>query len=477
MLAAPMLPDIRFVRITARGDASALPIIRHPFPKALRDVLHSDHVVHAPRTAARIVMKIIVLGAGILGVTSAWFLRRDGHEVTVIDRQPGAGLETSYANGSQISVSYAEPWANPGAPLQILKWLGKDDSPLLFRLSADPHQWGWGLAFLANCTPGRTRLNTIQLTNLGLFSRSTLIALREETGIRYDELARGILHLYESDSQYEAARPGLELMREFGCTMNFLNPDEIVGLEPSLAPYRTRLVGGAHAPEDESGDAFKFTQRLAELAAARGVEFRYDTPVLSLTKQGGRLTGVVVKDGRLNGPGAEETLTADAYVMCMGAWSAPMLRRVGVRALIYPAKGYSATLPIRPGALANTVSLTDHRLKIVFSRLGDRVRIAGTAELSGYGTELNRVRCESLTRRAEEIFPGVLETEKAEYWTGLRPATPSNVPYIGRSRLGNLWLNTGHGTLGWTHGAGSGLAIADLIAGRKPDVNFAFCGV
>ena len=294
-------------------------------------------------------MKIIVLGAGILGATSAWFLRRDGHEVTVIDRQPGAGLETSYANGSQISVSYAEPWANPGAPLKILKWLGKEDSPLLFRLNADPHQWWWGLAFLANCTPARTRANTIQLTNLGLYSRATLIALRRETGIRYDELERGILHLYESEADYEAARPGLELMREFGCTMNFLDPDEIVRLEPALASYRTRLVGGAHAPEDESGDAFKFTQRLAALAASQGVEFRYDTQVLSLKEQGGRITGVVIKDGLPNGPGAEQTLMADAYVMCLGPWSAHMLRGVGVSTLIYPAKGYSATLPIKPG--------------------------------------------------------------------------------------------------------------------------------
>jgi D-amino-acid dehydrogenase len=397
-------------------------------------------------------MKIIVLGAGILGVTSAWFLRRDGHDVTVIDRQPNAGLETSYANGSQISVSYAEPWANPGAPLKILKWLGRDDSPLLFRLNADPHQWTWGLSFLANCTPGRTRFNTIQLTNLGLYSRSTLIALRRETGIRYDELERGILHLYESDAEFDAARPGLELMRDFGCTMNFLTPDEIVALEPSLTYYKPRLAGGAYAPEDESGDALVFTQKLAALAAERGVEFRYDTQIVSLKATGDRIAGVVVKEGSAHGPGREETLMADAYVVCLGSWSAPLLRTVGLSTLIYPAKGYSATLPIRDGALANTVSLTDHQLKIVFSRLGDRIRIAGTAELSGYGPELNPKRCEALTRRAEEIFPGVLDVAKVEYWTGLRPATPSNVPYIGRSKLGNLWLNTGHGTLGWTMG-------------------------
>ena len=421
-------------------------------------------------------MKIIVLGAGILGTTTAWFLRQDGHEVTVVDRQPGAGLETSYANGSQISVSYAEPWANPGAPMKILKWLGKEDSPLLFRLNADPHQWMWGLSFLANCTPARTRFNTIQLTNLGIYSRNTLGALRKSIGIRYDELERGIMHLYESDTEFDAARPGLELMREFGCRMDFLDPDAIVALEPALAAYKSRLAGAAYAPEDESGDAFLFTKRLAETAAAQGVTFRYDTQVVTLKSNGDRLAGVVVKDGHANGPGREETLLADAYVMCLGSWSAQLLRGVGVSTLIYPAKGYSATLPIRPGATANTVSLTDHQLKIVFSRLGDRIRIAGTAELSGYGTELNRLRCEALTRRAEEIFPGVLDVSKAEYWAGLRPATPSNVPYIGRSKLGNLWLNTGHGTLGWTHGAGSGLALADLVAGRKPDVDFAFCG-
>ena len=421
-------------------------------------------------------MKIIVLGAGILGTASAWFLRRDGHEVTVIDRQPAAALETSYANGSQISVSYAEPWANPGAPMKILKWLGKDDSPLLFRLNADPHQWMWGLSFLANCTPARTRHNTIQLTNLGIYSRDTLIALRKETGIEYDALERGILHLYESDREYEAARPGLELMREFGCTMNFLDPAQIVALEPALGPYRPRLVGGAHAPQDESGDALQFTQKLAAMSAAKGVEFRYNTQVVSLKSNGDRIAGVVVKQGQLHGPAPEETLLADAYVVALGPWSAHLLRTVGVSTLIYPAKGYSATVPIKPGALANTVSLTDHQLKIVFSRLGDRIRIAGTAELSGYSTEINRVRCEALTRRAEEIFPGVLDTAQAEYWTGLRPATPSNVPYIGRSKLGNLWLNTGHGTLGWTHGAGSGLAIADLIGGRKPAVDFAFRG-
>jgi D-amino-acid dehydrogenase len=416
-------------------------------------------------------MKVLVLGAGILGTTSAWYLNQNQHEVTVVDRQSGAGLETSFANGSQISVSYAEPWANPGAPLKLLKWLVRDDSPLLFRLRADPHQWQWGLQFLRECTPGRTRFNTIQLTNLGLYSRQCLIELRHSTGITYDELERGILHLFETEKDYAAARPGLELMREFGCTMNFLNPKEIVELEPALVAYQDRLVGGAHAPEDETGDAFKFSQKLAARAADAGVQFRYDTAIVRLVLADGRIDGVVVRKDNV-----EQMLKADAYVVALGSWSAPLLREIGISTLIYPAKGYSATVPIKRGALANFVSITDHQLKIVFSRLGDKIRIAGTAELSGYDLNLNMVRCRALTTRAEEIFPGVLDTASAEYWTGLRPATPSNVPYIGPSAIGNLWLNTGHGTLGWTHGAGSGRALADLISGRKPEVDFAFMG-
>jgi D-amino-acid dehydrogenase len=417
-------------------------------------------------------MKVIVLGAGILGVTSAWYLNRDQHEVTVIDRQPGAGLETSYANGAQISVSYAEPWANPGAPLKLLKWLWSDDSPLLFRWRADWHQWQWGLSFFFECSPAKTRFNTIQLTNLGLYSRASLIELRRALKLEYEQLERGIMHLYTSEKELEAARPGLELMRQFGCTMDFLTPDETVKREPALAYYKNQLAGAVHAPEDESGDAFKFSQALAAHAQQAGVEFRYGTTIVRLERTGDAISGVVVRDAD-----GERTLTADAYVVALGSWSAHLLRGVGMNPLIYPAKGYSATLPIKPGATANFVSLTDHQMKIVFSRLGDRMRIAGTAELSGYDLGLNMRRCAALTRRAEEIFPGVLDIERVEYWTGLRPATPSNVPYIGRGRYRNLWLNTGHGTLGWTHGAGSGRALADLMAERRPDVDFAFCGV
>ena len=415
-------------------------------------------------------MKVLVLGAGILGTCSAWYLNERQHTVTLVERQAEAALETSFANGSQISVSYAEPWANPQAPAKLVKWLLRDDSPLLFRLRADPNQWRWGLQFLRECAPTRTRSNTIQLTRLGLYSRECLIELRRATGITYDELALGILHLFETEAEFAAARPGLELMREFGCPMDFLTPAETIAIEPALGSYRERLVGAAHAPADESGDAFKFTQRLAARAAAQGVDFRYGTSVVRLLVEGGQVGGVLVRHGDV-----QEVLRADAYVVALGSWSAPLLRGVGVPTLIYPAKGYSATLPIRPGALANSVSITDHQMKIVFSRLGERIRIAGTAELNGYEMSLNPVRCHALTARAEELFPGVLDVGQAQFWTGLRPATPSNVPYIGRSPLPNLWLNAGHGTLGWTHGAGSGRALADLISGRRPEVDFAFC--
>ena len=415
-------------------------------------------------------MKVLVLGAGILGTCSAWYLNERQHTVTLVERQAEAALETSFANGSQISVSYAEPLANPQAPAKLVKWLLRDDSPLLFRLRADPNQWRWGLQFLRECAPTRTRSNTIQLTRLGLYSRECLIELRRATGITYDELALGILHLFETEAEFAAARPGLELMREFGCPMDFLTPAETIAIEPALGSYRERLVGAAHAPADESGDAFKFTQRLAARAAAQGVDFRYGTSVVRLLVEGGQVGGVLVRHGDV-----QEVLRADAYVVALGSWSAPLLRGVGVPTLIYPAKGYSATLPIRPGALANSVSITDHQMKIVFSRLGERIRIAGTAELNGYEMSLNPVRCHALTARAEELFPGVLDVGQAQFWTGLRPATPSNVPYIGRSPFPNLWLNTGHGTLGWTHGAGSGRALADLISGRRPEVDFAFC--
>ncbi len=415
-------------------------------------------------------MRVIVLGAGVVGTAAAWFLNRAGHEVSVIDRQPAAGLETSYANGGQISVSHAEPWANPSAPLKVLKWLFREDAPLLFRPRLDWAQLRWCLDFLRECAPARTRRNITQIVNLGLYSRHILRALRAETGIRYDHLERGILHFYTSRQEFDAAQEPARIMRELGCELDMKTPDECVAIEPALASARDLLVGGSMTPSDESGDAHQFTQRLALLCAARGVRYHYDTTILALEAAGGRITGVRVRDRE-----GSRLLQADAYVLALGSYSAGLAAPLGLRLAIYPAKGYSVTMPVRDSARAHHVSLTDDEYKLVFSRLGDRLRIAGTCELNGYNTELNEVRCQAIVRRVEALFPGGGDTTKAEFWTGLRPATPSNVPYIGGTRYPNLFLNTGHGTLGWTHACGSGQAIADIVSGRRPEVDFAFC--
>ena len=415
-------------------------------------------------------MRIVVLGAGVVGVTAAWYLAQDGHEVTVVDRHEGPALETSFANGGQISASYAEPWANPEAPAKILKWLGKEDAPLLFRLRLHPRQWRWGLQFLLECLPSRTRRNTIQCLNLALYSRDCLGELRRATGIEYDQLERGILTFYTDAREFEHGVAAAALMREFGCDRDVKNVDECVAIEPALAACRGRLAGGIFTVSDESGDAQRFTRELAQRAAAHGVAFRWNMTVESLAGEGDAIAGVRC----FNDEHRQEMLTADAYVMALGSYSPFLLAPLGVPCLIYPAKGYSATIAIEDHRGAPTVSLTDLAWKIVFTRLGDRLRVAGTAELSGYGKELNHVRCEALIRRTFELFPDAGNRQTPQFWTGLRPATPSNVPLLGRTRYRILFLDTGHGTLGWTMACGSGRALADLVAGRKPGVEFAF---
>lgn len=417
-------------------------------------------------------MHIVVLGAGVIGTTTAWFLARNGHQVTVVERQPAAGLETSFANGGQVSVSHAEPWANPSAPLKVLKWLAREDAPLLFRLRPDVHQWLWGLAFLRECLPARARHNIRQIVNLGLYSRGTLRELRRETGIDYDHLEAGILHFYTDAREFEAALEPARLMRELGCDRQVKSADECVAIEPALAHARARIAGATYTPSDESGDAHRFTQRLAALAAAKGVAFRYSHTVLALEHAGGEVTGVRLADPH----GRVSTLHADACVVALGSYSPLLLRPLGVRLPIYPAKGYSVTLDVADPARAHRVSLTDDEYKLVFSRLGDRLRIAGTAELTGYSTDLNEARCRAIVARVQSLFPGAGDIASARYWTGLRPATPGNVPLIGRTRYSNLLLNTGHGTLGWTHACGSARALADVVDGRVPDIDFDFLG-
>jgi len=391
-------------------------------------------------------MKVLVLGAGVVGVATAWYLRQAGHDVRVLDRREGPGLETSFANGGQISADHAAPWAKPGIPLQALQWMMHEDSPLLFRLRADPAQWRWGLAFLRNCTGARFRENAVRLQRLGRYSRDQLRALTRETDLQYDRVGRGILVLYTGERPFE---PGWK------------TPDECIAIEPAVASLKNRLVGGNYLPDDESGDAYKFTTGLAKLCAAEGVKFEFGVSIESLSVRNGRIHSVRTKTADFG---------ADTYVLALGSYSPLLARPLGIRLPIYPLKGYSVTMPVRNPAAAWSVSLSDDAHKLVLSRLGDRLRVAGTAELNGYDTGLNTVRCEAIVRRVTQLFPDAGDASRAEFWTGLRPATPSNLPCLGATGIPNLFLNTGHGTLGWTLACGSGRIVADLVSGRRPGI-------
>ena len=412
-------------------------------------------------------MKIAVLGAGLMGVTSAWYLAEDGHEVTVLERREAPALETSFANGGQISTGHAEPWAKPSVVPKILQWLGREDAPMLFRPRADWAQWEWGLRFLLECFPGRFERNCRALAGLAAYSRVCLDQLRAATGIRYDELTLGILHFCTGQRDFEALARHAEEMRPLGIRREVKSAAECLAVEPALVNSATPVVGGVLTPEDESGDAHKFTRELARLCVAKGVVFRTGAAILAVEKAGNRVTGV-----RLEGGARVE---ADAYVVCLGSYSPLVVAPLGVRIPVYPLKGYSITLNLGGAAAeAPSVSLNDEAKKIVISRLGSRLRAAGTAELAGYDTRLNEVRCEAIVTRIRELFPPLAGCEVIDRWTGLRPATPDNVPLIGRTRYGNLFLNTGHGTLGWTLSCGSGRALADLVSGRRPAVDFRF---
>ncbi len=411
-------------------------------------------------------MRVTVLGAGVVGVTTAWYLAADGHEVTVFDRQPGPALETSCANGGQISVSHAEPWANPRAPWLALKWMGREDAPLLWRLRADSAQWAWGLRFLRECTASRARSNVGAIVRLGLSSRSALQSLRQELALEYDHLQRGILHFYTDTREFEHALPQAELMREFGCDRMPKSAAECLAIEPALSGSRVPVVGGTYTAGDESGDARQFTAALAQRAAERGVNFCFGETVTELQRDEKGFAGVRLASG--------QQLGADLTVLALGSYSPLLLRPLGVRLPVYPAKGYSATLTLPDGTPAPVVSLTDDGHKIVISRLGRTLRVAGTAEFNGYDTSINSARCAALLSRIGEIFPALARIEEVEYWAGLRPATPGNVPLIGnmeRTGLRGLWLNTGHGTLGWTLACGSARLLAELIAGRDPGLD------
>ena len=432
-------------------------------------------------------MHIVVLGAGIIGISTAWHLLERGHEVTVVDRQPDAALETSFANAAQISVSYCEPWANRAAPLKLLRWMFRNDAPLLFRPHWDWQQWRWGLQFLSQCNDAAFERNVRQLVALGTYSHAALDDLVRCTGIAYQRLQRGIAHYFTDARAFDAAADAAALMRRFGVARQVVSRERLLEIEPAFRSFGHRIVGGTYTPSDESGDARVFTQALARLCGSRGARLLYGHDIERLEAAGGELAAVRARD---RNTGSTVHLRADAYVAACGAYTGPLLRGVGEHLALYPGKGYSATFAIRRPEHAPWVSTIDDEVKCAMSRLGDQLRVAGTIELNGFDlrldTPLARARCRMLARRIEEVLPGVCDTRTEEaggqphFWTGLRPATPTNIPYIGRTRLRRLWVNAGHGTLGWTHGAGSGKALAELISGRWPELGggreFAFHG-
>lgn len=428
-------------------------------------------------------MRVVVLGAGIIGTSTAWHLLRRGHEVVLVDRQPDAALETSFANAAQISVSYCEPWANRQAPWKALKWMFDAQAPLLWRPQWDAQQWRWLWQFLGQCHDAAFERNVAQLVALGRYSHATLHEMVASTGIEYQRSQRGIAHVYSDARAFDEAAAAAELMRRHGVQRQVIGRDELLRIEPALQTYAAHIVGGTYTPTDEHGDARVFTQALARHCAQQGAQLLFQHDIEQLEVVGGAVQRVHL---RCRQTGQMRALQADAYVVACGSYSAPLLASVGVRVPIYPGKGYSATLALRDPARAPQVSLIDDARKIALSRLGDQLRVAGTIELGGFDLRLDtpvaQARCRMLLQRVEELFPGVADTRGPEqggqpnFWCGLRPATPTNVPLIGRLPLQRLWINAGHGTLGWTHGAGSGRALAELISGERPALAFRFLG-
>lgn len=408
-------------------------------------------------------MKVIVLGAGVVGVTTAYYLKKAGHDVVVIERQAKAGMETSFANGGQIAAAHADPWASPATPLKALKWLGKKDAPLLFHyLRFDPALWSWCYQFLKNCTHKRTDMNTERTLRVALYSRKCLKELRKDLGLCYDQREEGILHFYRNEKEFDLAITAAQTMRKYGLDRKILSVQECLETESALSTVKNDLVGGIYSSEDESGDAHLFTQNLTEKCVEEGVEFLFNHKIEALNISDSKVLSVQTDKGKIK---------ADSYVLCMGSYSPFLMRPHGVHLPIYPAKGYSVTLDLQQPDKAPTVSLTDDEFKLVYSRFGDRLRIAGTAELGGYSSAINERRARLILKKALELFPECCDGGNPQFWAGLRPKTPDSVPILGECKINSLFLNTGHGTLGWTMSCATAKIITDMISGREPEID------
>lgn len=406
-------------------------------------------------------MKILILGGGVIGVTSAWYLQKAGHDVTVVERQPGPALETSFANGGQISWCSGGPWAAPGIPIMALKWLFRPHSPLVLRPRLDPALWRWLLQMLRNCTHARYMMNRERMIRLARYSHQCLVELRTNLGLEYDQRGLGNLVLYRSQRSLETGIGECELLQRLDIPFRILNRAQCVQQEPGLVDVSGKIVGGIYYPVDESGDCQMFTQTLEQTAQRAGTRFLYSTVVERLTATGDRLDAIVTNQGQL---------TADFYLLACGSYSPLLLRPLGMQLPIYPVKGYSLTVPIIDDSLAPQGTLTDETYKVVATRLGNRIRAAGTAELAGYDLTLRRSRLATIEHVVRDLFPHGADFSRMEAWCGLRPMTPDNPPILGATPYKNLFLNTGHGTQGWTMACGSAKATADLMSGVKPAV-------
>ena len=411
-------------------------------------------------------MRVLVLGAGVVGITSAYYLAQAGHEVEVIDRQDGAGLETSFANAGQVSPGYSSPWAAPGIPFKALKWLMMRHRPFVIWPRADARLGWWLAQMLANCTEPAYHTNKVRMVRLAEYSRDVLQALRADTGIEYDHRERGTLQLFRTQKQLDHIQSDTAVLDQFAVPYQVLDAAGCVGAEPALARVGGKFVGGLRLPGDETGDAHLFTQRLAVLAEAMGVRFQYGTRIGQVrVEPGGAGQGQVVGIETDRG-----VLTADRYVVALGSYSPALLWPLGIRLPVYPVKGYSLTLPIADEAAAPVSTVMDETFKIGITRLGDRIRVGGTAELVGFSRRLRAPRRRTLEHSVHDLFPDGGDLGQAKFWTGLRPMTPDGTPIVGPTPLSNLFTNTGHGTLGWTMSCGSARVLADLISERAPDI-------
>jgi D-amino-acid dehydrogenase len=406
-------------------------------------------------------MKVLVMGAGVIGVTTSYYLAKAGFEVTVIDRQPGPGRETSFANAGEVSPGYASPWAGPGVPAKAVRWMLDRYGPLVVRPQADPAMWRWIFQMLRNCTSARYAVNKARMVGVAEYSRDCLRALRTDIGITYDERSQGTLQLFRKQSQLDAIGGDVKVLSQYNVPFEVLDREGCVRAEPGLAAVRNSFVGGLRLPDDETGDCQMFTERLEKVAAGLGVRFVYGTTIKTIDVAGGCVAQVTTD---------KDTFSADKYVMALGSFSPLLLRPLGIDIPVYPVKGYSITVPIIDEAASPQSTVMDETYKVAITRLGDRIRVGGTAEVGDYKVRLLPDRRAPLDRSLMDLFPKGGDMSRSTFWSGLRPMTPDGPPIIGPTAFDNLYLNTGHGTLGWTMACGAARVVADQIVGLTPEI-------